>query len=673
MRTSSRWLLIALLLSLPATAVGLGLHPDGTDEGVSVASVDYAFEVRGQFAEATLTAVFESSGGEGAANFRFPLPPRAVIDRAEVYLPEQERWERAAVVGRRQGANGAAELPEQKRLLVQRIGLRLYRARLWGIDAGAPAKLRVRYLQPLESAGDGYRLRVALDDPDAPKLKRIGKLEVSVETRPDAWRRGEWRVAAEEAETAFRAGEGTGRVRFREPIRLGAIRAPGPEEREGADTSSDDGPGIALRLHPAEERDGAAVRYDASSSGAEPQTALRWDPDLPPLEPVDDRGRNIVFVVDRSGSMTGSKLEETKEAIGRALGRLEEGARFGIVAFSTTPTVFRARLSGLEAVDEAVAWLDELEAGGSTNVEKALEKASALAATAPAGDRKLDVLMMSDGLPTSGPRAASTIVSRVRSADGLGDRNVRLFVCGIGTGLDQSFINRVSHRTGGTATFALADSKVTGQLFELLRKARDGGLTDATVTVEGAEGAVREVFEYERVMPEREFLLGIAGEAAAPVSVTLEGTRPDGGLLTRSVELPVAEGSRPFAAPLVGFSFARRAARRIDREGESRERVDRAVLLARRYGIVSRYSSMLGLATPEAYREIGIDRPERDGAGIAVGPVASSTEDERRIGGAGIASAGYTEGCAVAGGRRLPGGLLVFVVAALALLVTRNS
>src|SRR5581483_9095913 len=84
--------------------------------------------------------------------------------------------------------------------------------------------------------------------------------------------------------------------------------------------------------------------------------------------------RDLVLVLDTSGSMSGAKMEQARKALKFCLDRLNPGDRFGIVSFATVVNRYRDRLTegSADQVVQAKKWVDELDASGGTNIHDAL-------------------------------------------------------------------------------------------------------------------------------------------------------------------------------------------------------------------------------------------------------------------------------------------------------------
>ena len=98
------------------------------------------------------------------------------------------------------------------------------------------------------------------------------------------------------------------------------------------------------------------------------------------LAPLDNTTRimpkDVVVVFDQSGSMEGEKFDQAKRAVRYILEHLNPDDRFNVISFSTGLDRFRGSLSPVSEVEEALAWIDQLSAAGSTDINRALLEAA---------------------------------------------------------------------------------------------------------------------------------------------------------------------------------------------------------------------------------------------------------------------------------------------------------
>ncbi|MCK4472911.1 MAG: VWA domain-containing protein, partial [Anaerolineae bacterium] len=122
--------------------------------------------------------------------------------------------------------------------------------------------------------------------------------------------------------------------------------------------------------------------------------------------------RDVILVLDTSGSMEGEKIEQAQEALIYVLEHLNEEDRFNVVAFSTGLQQYARGLRPASEAREAAAWVRRLEAVGGTDINRAL-----LEALAQTGHERPTVLIfLTDGLPTEGVTEVEQILANVEAA-----------------------------------------------------------------------------------------------------------------------------------------------------------------------------------------------------------------------------------------------------------------
>ncbi|MBC7286771.1 MAG: VWA domain-containing protein, partial [Armatimonadetes bacterium] len=169
------------------------------------------------------------------------------------------------------------------------------------------------------------------------------------------------------------------------------------------------------------------------SAGEDGYFLLLLAPAIPAQEQIP--AKDVVLVIDTSGSMRGDKINQARRALLYALKTLKPGDRFGIIAFATAPRPLDDELlpATAENVERASKWIEELEAAGGTDIHGALIEACKIASIGRNDGRPSYILMATDGQPTYGVRDTGKIVSEVTEANrGQGSARSRLFVLGIG-------------------------------------------------------------------------------------------------------------------------------------------------------------------------------------------------------------------------------------------------
>jgi len=153
--------------------------------------------------------------------------------------------------------------------------------------------------------------------------------------------------------------------------------------------------------------------------------------------------KDIVFIVDRSGSMSGDKMDQTKEAFGVIVDQLSaEYDKFNIISFSTEYTVWKDELQipGNTTVGEAKNYIEGISASGGTNIIDTLEKG--LEIFPDVSGRMKIIVFLTDGNPTVGDiQSTPAICSQVRDWN---TERVSVFSLGVGYDMDFEFLEKLS-------------------------------------------------------------------------------------------------------------------------------------------------------------------------------------------------------------------------------------
>ncbi len=356
--------------------------------------------------------------------------------------------------------------------------------------------------------------------------------------------------------------------------------------------------------------------------------------------------KDVVFVLDTSGSMAErGKLEQAKRALSFCLRNLNDGDRFEVVRFSTEAEPLFGRLvaAGKANVEKADAFVGGLKPLGGTAIEDALLSAlDPLKEQGEAG-RPYNVVFLTDGRPTVGTTGDDAIVGSVGKARG--DRTVRVFSFGVGTDVNTHLLDRLSESTRAASRYVLPGQDLEIALSGFFSKISDPVLAGPRLRVGGSVRVTKlappelpDLFKGEEVV-----VLGRysgSGEATLTLDGTVNGaprrftwtaTFPDRALENDFVP-------RLWATRRVGWLLDR-----IRLDGESAELRGEATDLARRYGIVTPWTSYLVLED-ESRRNVPasartVQAPAGDDRGRAAAGAMYRAAREEKSGGAAVASA----------------------------------
>ncbi|XP_040889345.1 inter-alpha-trypsin inhibitor heavy chain H3-like [Toxotes jaculatrix] len=172
-------------------------------------------------------------------------------------------------------------------------------------------------------------------------------------------------------------------------------------------------------------------------------------PDLPRVP------KNVVFVIDRSGSMSGRKIVQTRDALVAILKDLHEEDHFAFILFDSDIVTWKDFLTKAtkKNVAEAITYIKQLRDKGATDINGAVLKAvSILVSEREDGklpERSVDmIILLTDGMPNHGESDLPTIQQNVHSAI---RGKMSMFCLGFGNDVDYSFLDVMCRQNKGLA------------------------------------------------------------------------------------------------------------------------------------------------------------------------------------------------------------------------------
>jgi Ca-activated chloride channel family protein len=296
--------------------------------------------------------------------------------------------------------------------------------------------------------------------------------------------------------------------------------------------------------------------------------------------------RDILLVIDTSGSMQGEKIEQAKEALTYVLDHLNEHDRFNVFAFSSGVRQYARGLAPASERDEAVDWVERLQAAGGTDINRALlDSLSELEE-----DRPAVLIFLTDGLPTEGVTQVDQILANVDSA---APANLRLFPFGVGDDVNTTLLDTLAEQNRGVTGYVRPHEEIDEEVSGLYARISTPVLADIAIDFQDAW--------IEETLPDP------LPDLYAGRQLVLVGRYREGGATRITLTGEVNGSQRQFAYEGVlksdgGDSFIPRlwATRKIGYlltqirlHGEQEEWVDAVVGLSIRYGIITPYTSFL--------------------------------------------------------------------------------
>ncbi len=563
-------------IRLPRPIVGpMPTQPSGS---YAISELDVHVKLTDQIARVQIDQTFENTGSRTLeASFVFPLPYDGAIDELTLMVDGKEFTGRILPAEEARRKYEAIVRKNRDPALLEWMGTGMYQTSVFPIPAGQSRTVTLRYTQvcpnnsgltdllfPMSTARyttkpiEKLDIEVAIDS--STPLKNIYSPTHAIEIE---------RPSNQAAIVRFSAKDTVPRNDFRlfYDVGRGAVGTSVLSYR-----TNEDEPGYFLLLTSPEIKTEATERV----------------------------AKTVIFVLDRSGSMDGEKIEQAREALKFVLNNLREGDRFNIIAYDTRIEAFRPELQRFDEATRAAAlgFVAGIHAGGSTNIDGALSTALDQLQD-PA--RPNYVLFLTDGLPTAGETNEAKIVEHARQSN---EVRARIFAFGLGFDVNSRLLDKLVRANYGQSEYVRPDEDIEDRVSKLYRRIESPVLSNVKIAFEFDGLKPEEGDPISRMYP-REIYDLFEGEQMVVV-----GRYRKAGTVKIRITGDVAGDQQEFefTAMLNGASdemsnvFVEKlwASRRIgeiideiDLKGQNEELVKELVELSTRHGILTPYTSFL--------------------------------------------------------------------------------
>ncbi len=310
--------------------------------------------------------------------------------------------------------------------------------------------------------------------------------------------------------------------------------------------------------------------------------------------------KDVVFVLDTSGSMTGEKMTQAKAALAYCLNSLHDQDRFALITFSSEVQSWKAQwITAADGRKSALEHVRDLEAKGGTNIDGALATSANLK---PGVGRTGSVVFITDGLPTVGVQDVKTILAHVAAKK----TPSRIFTFGVGNDVNTWLLDKVAETSRAVADYIAPDENIEEKISGFFDKVSKPVLTD--LTLELTRISVRD--RYPQDLPDLfqndQLLLVGRYTTSGETDITLKGTARN------AAQRFSYNGRFPQRAEnefLPRLWASRKIAWLVDEmrtHGENEEVKKEIESLSKEYGVMSPYTAFL--AQEDEKRDMALSR-----------------------------------------------------------------
>jgi len=336
--------------------------------------------------------------------------------------------------------------------------------------------------------------------------------------------------------------------------------------------------------------------------------------------------KEIIFVLDKSGSMQGYKLEQVKEAFGNIIEDLPSGDSFNIIFFDSAVQSYSGTL--MEANPEqkagALEFVNSLEANGGTNINEAL--LTALGMFNPESGRVPIIVFLTDGEPTAGVVSPYAIRQNIKDAN-----TVEVAIFSIAFGIEDennySFLRAMSLENYGTAERFSPDDNASEEIGDFYKTISTPLVTDMNFSYSGGVTELVNTGEKNLFAGSDSIVLGKYSPETGRIQADVSASTRTGARIFSKEFVVSPKGENAFIPRLWAYTTIESLLDRIEVEGENEPLVAAVTDLALEFEFVTPYTSLF-VEVPE------FSSPEIDGGEETVPEVPAgepATKDEMAV------------------------------------------
>ncbi|HXF49990.1 MAG TPA: VIT domain-containing protein [Verrucomicrobiae bacterium] len=537
---------------------------------LSIKDYDVKVKITGQLATTTVEQVYQNSFPrmlEGT--YLFPIPEGASISKFYLYVNGEE------VPGEVLEANEARRIYEgiirqmNDPALLEFAGCGLFRARIFPIPANGEAKIKLSYSQVLKPFAGLFEYKYNFGREE---MVQTGVNNVSLDMQLNSGVALKNIYSPSHEVKIERSGEKSAKISW------------GDNAREAG--------GDFVLYYAVSPKDIAFSLLTDQQDGENYFMAL-ISPEVKPAT-TKTLTKDIIFILDSSGSMRGDKMKQARDALLFCLRSLNPGDRFNIVDFDDQVRLFAEGMKPATHANlrDAERFVEQIDAEGGTNIAGALETGL----NQLSRGRLNYAIFLTDGLPTVGVTNVEEILAMAKRVN---DARVKIFDFGVGYDVNTHLLDKLAEQNSGASDYVVPSENIEVKVSSFYKKISAPVLANLKLDF----GSVRAFATYPNDLPDlfAGSQLVVVGKFNGPhrTSVTLAGElNGERTVFEFPADFAVQNG---WEKSIPKIWATRRVGHLIDQvrlSGQSPEVVDEIVTLSKKYGIINEFTSFLVKVDP---------------------------------------------------------------------------
>lgn len=545
-------------------------------------------KVRDQVANVTIDQAFVNTGSTMIeVEYIFPLPPHAAINGLTLLVDGKEFSGKILPKDEARKLYESIVRTKKDPALLEYVDYGMYKTSAFPLQPGKDVRVLVQYTDVCKRNHDLVEVWYPLNT-EKFSARPIDEVEVKVD------------IQAKGAISVVYS-----------PTHDLEVKRPAPEHvvaiyRVEKETPAND---FRLLYQPSEDPVGATVLSYRPRDKEDGYFLLMVSPSVQ-TDTITIVPKDLVIVLDRSGSMAKGKIDQAKAALKYVVKNLNSDDRFNIVVYNDAidPLFGTLVANTPDNVSKALGMLNRVDARGGTNIHDAIAAGLKLLPTDGKSKRAAYVLFLTDGLPTVGNIKEADILHNAKENNKAG---ARVFALGIGYDVNVRLLDKLVLQNRGVSRYVKENEPLEAKISDLYAKIKNPVMTGLAVSF----SKVKTTMTYPQVLPDLfdgdQIVLAGRYNKTGATHVKLCGTYQGKSkefeypaeLASCSDKFSYAFVEQIWAARRIGFLLDE-----IQLNGKSDEVVDELVRLSKQYGIITPYTSFLADENTKLADKAGLTR-----------------------------------------------------------------
>ena len=527
--------------------------------------------INGQAATTKIDQVFHNETNvQEEGTYIFPLPKGASISKFSMYIGEVEA--KGKILGRDEARRLYESIVRKRKdpALLEYIDHNTFRARVYPIPARGDKRIRLEYNEVLGKTGSICKYVYPLST-ERFSVKPLQDVRVTI-----------------------RIKSSTQVNNIYSPTHAVKVEQTKPNEAVVSWTAKNVKPDQDLIIYFSRAKKDVALDVMAfREKGKMGYFMLLASPKVAEADKAV-KPKNVVFVLDRTGSMSGQKIVQAKGALRYCLNSLRPQDKFNLITFNESPdTMWEGKLvsASKKNIDRALSHIDKLDASGGTNLNDAVLRALRTFRLSTRKSIGPDfIVLITDGLPTVGEQNIENILKNAKAEP----TKARIFTFGVGYDVNTHLLDLLAEQSGGRPEYVLPNEDIEVIVSSFFAGIGEPVLTNISIKASGAN--ISEMFPGSS-MPDlfKGSQLIVLGKYTGHgrTTFTLSGDTANGPRKwTAVINMPANDMEKDFipqiwAARKMGFLLDQVRLHKSD------ELIKEIILLSKAWGIPTEFTSFL--------------------------------------------------------------------------------